>query len=267
MNTRAVERLNVENDLRRALERHELVLHYQPLVSMRSGQIVGMETLVRWRHPKRGLIQPGQFIAIAEETGLIVPIGEWVLYNACAQNKAWQLAGYPPLRVAVNLSPGQFTDHRELLKQISRVLTTTGLDPRYLEFEMTESLLLQNIEENLAILRKLGQLGTRISIDDFGTGYSSLSYLKRLPIDTIKIDRSFVRDIESDSDDAAIVSAIVAMARSLQLRVVAEGVETDGQFAAMQYLKCHEYQGFYYSKPVPAEEFARKFFGAVVQSR
>ncbi len=196
---------------------------------------------------------------MAEESGLIEPIGQWVLRSACQRAKAWQDAGYPPIKIAVNISARQLNKPREFSRGLSRILSSTGLDPRYLELEMTESLLLQNAEENIAVLRKLGQDGVRIAVDDFGTGYSSLSYLRQLPIDTLKIDRSFVRDIETDPGDAAIVDAVVAMAHSLKLQTTAEGVETRGQLEALQRLGCDEYQGYLFSRPVPAIEAAVRF--------
>ncbi|MGN2392485.1 bifunctional diguanylate cyclase/phosphodiesterase [Pelomicrobium sp. G1] len=259
MTARALQRLTVENDLRQALERNELVLHFQPQVNVMTGEVEGAEALLRWRHPEKGLVLPTRFIQIAEETGLIVPIGEWVLRAACAQCKAWNLAGYPHLRVSVNLSVGQFVRHADLPRAVTRALRDARLDPGQLELEITESLLVQNTEEHVATLQKLGRLGTSISVDDFGTGYSSLSYLKRLPIDALKIDRSFVRDLEADPDDAAIVRAVVALARSLRLKVVAEGVETQGQLDALRRLECDLYQGYLFSKPLPATEFEARF--------
>jgi|GEM_PF-1246451 len=261
MNIRAVERLNLENELRLAVQHRQFALCYQPQINMRTNEIVGAEALLRWPHPKTGQhIPPAQFIGVAEDTGLIVPIGEWVLRTACAQAKAWQNAGYPGMRITVNVSVGQFRANTSLADTIAEILDETGLDSKYLELEMTESLLFHNIEENVLLLTRLGQMGVRVSIDDFGTGYSSLSYLKQLPVDTIKIDSSFVRDIVTDENDAAIISAIIAMARRLKLRVIAEGVETIAQLNELRELQCDEYQGFFYSKPLPAEDFAREFF-------
>jgi diguanylate cyclase (GGDEF)-like protein/PAS domain S-box-containing protein len=259
MNVRAVERHTLETALRAGLERQEFTLYYQPLVDLRSGKIVGMEALLRWQHPERGVLSPATFMAVAEESGLIEPIGQWVLRTACQRAKAWLDNGYPPLKVAVNISPRELIRPREFARGISRILSSTGLDPRYLELEMTESLLVQNAEENIAVLRKLGQEGVRIAVDDFGTGYSSLSYLRQLPIDTLKIDRSFVRDIERDPKDVPIIRAIVAMAHSLGLQVTAEGVETRGQLDALARLDCDEYQGYLFSKPLPAVEIAARF--------
>ena len=259
MNVRAVERHTLETALRRAIERQEFVLYYQPQVDIRSNRVVGMEALLRWVHPERGLLTPITFIAVAEESGLIDPIGQWALRTACERAKAWQEAGYPPLKMAVNISPRQLLKPREFSRSITRILNATGLDPQYLELEMTESLLLHNAEENIAMLRKLGKDGVRIAVDDFGTGYSSLSYLRQLPIDTLKIDRTFVRDIESDPEDAAIIQAVVAMGHSLELQVTAEGVESLGQLQALARLGCDEYQGYLFSKPLPAVEIAGKF--------
>jgi EAL domain-containing protein (putative c-di-GMP-specific phosphodiesterase class I) len=259
LNRRAVERLQMENELRRALEREEFVLYYQPQVDLKTGDILALEALLRWRHPARGLVHPGKFIALAEETGLIVPLGEWVLNAACRQTKAWNDAGYTQLTLAVNLSAAQFVNNKGFAKMVSAILQTYQISPGQLEFEMTESMLLANVEENAQILRKLGELGTRITIDDFGTGYSSLSYLKRLPIDTVKIDRSYVRDIVADGDDLAIVSAIIAMAHNLKLSVIAEGVEKREQADSLRKLGCDGYQGHFFSKPLPAEYLEAKF--------
>jgi diguanylate cyclase (GGDEF)-like protein len=259
MNVRAVERHTLETALRLAIERQEFVLYYQPQVDIRTGKVVGMEALLRWVHPERGLLSPATFIAVAEESGLIEPIGQWVLRSACQRARAWQDAGYPPLKIAVNISPRQLLRPREFSRSLMRTLSATGLDPQYLELEMTESLLLHNAEENIAVLRKLGKDGVRIAVDDFGTGYSSLAYLRQLPIDTLKIDRTFVRDIESDPEDAAIIHAVVAMGHSLDLQVTAEGVESMGQLQALQHLGCDEYQGYLFSKPLPAVEIAAKF--------
>jgi diguanylate cyclase (GGDEF)-like protein/PAS domain S-box-containing protein len=256
MNVHTVERLALESDLRHALERKELVLHYQPKLDIGSGRITGMEALVRWQHPVKGLIAPLEFIPLAEETNLIVPIGEWVLKTACAQNKAWQEQGLPQLRVAVNLSARQFA-HAELLQDVARVLHETRLDPAFLEFEITESMVMQDTEHAVTLLAAFKAMGIHLSVDDFGTGYSSLSYLKRFPIDTVKIDRSFIRDIPQDADDAAITLAVIAMAHSLRLEVIAEGVETAAQRSFLLDHKCNEMQGNYFSKPVSAHEFVR----------
>jgi diguanylate cyclase (GGDEF)-like protein/PAS domain S-box-containing protein len=259
LNRRAVERLQMENELRRAIEREEFVLYYQPQVDLRTGEVLALEALLRWRHPGRGLVHPGKFISLAEETGLIVPLGEWVLNFACRQLNAWNEAGCPPLTLAVNLSAGQLVNNKGFAKTVAGILQSHHIPPAQLEFEMTESMLLANVEENAQILRKLGDLGTRITIDDFGTGYSSLSYLKRLPIDTVKIDRSFIRDIVADGDDAAIVSAIIAMAHNLKLKVIAEGVENRDQVENLRKLGCDGYQGHFFSKPLPPEYLEAKY--------
>jgi len=259
MNIRAVERHNLEMALRLALDRDEFQLFYQPQIDIATGRIAGSEALLRWRHPEKGLLPPSMFIDVAEETGLIEAIGQWVLRAACTQNRTWQNAGYPSLRVAVNISARQFNQPREFAKSIGRILSNSGLEPSHLELEMTESVLLHNADENIAVLKRLGTLGTRIAVDDFGTGYSSLSYLKQLPIHTLKIDRSFVRDLESDKDSEVIVNTIIAMGHSLKLRVTAEGVEHLAQLSALKRLGCDEYQGFLFAKPMPAQEFAQRF--------
>ncbi|MGH8728899.1 MAG: PAS domain S-box protein, partial [Burkholderiales bacterium] len=259
LNRRAVERLRMENELRRAIEREEFVLYYQPQVNLLSGEIFGLEALLRWRHPARGLVHPAKFIGLAEETGLIVPLGEWVLNAACRQMKVWNDSRYPRLTLAVNLSAGQLANNKGFAKMVAGVLQENQITAEQLEFEMTESILLANAEENTQTLKKLGDLGTRTTIDDFGTGYSSLSYLKRLPIDKVKIDRSFVRDIVVDSDDAAIVSAIIAMAHNLKLAVIAEGVENREQVERLRALGCDGYQGHFFSKPLPAEYLEAKY--------
>jgi diguanylate cyclase (GGDEF)-like protein/PAS domain S-box-containing protein len=256
MYVHSLERLELDSDLRRALERKEFLLHYQPRIDIVSGRITGMEALVRWQHPTKGLIPPMQFIPLAEETGLIVPIGEWVLKTACARNKSWQEQGLPPLRIAVNLSARQFA-HENLLQDVSRVLDETGLNPAALEFEITESMVMHNPEHAVNLLTRLKAMGIHLAIDDFGTGYSSLSYLKRFPLDSVKIDRSFIRDLPGDADDAAITRAIIAMAHSLRLEVIAEGVETEEQLHFLRDHGCDEMQGYYFSEPVPEHEFVR----------
>ena len=258
MNARAQERLSVENFLRLALKRNELVLHYQPRMKVATGELVGVEALIRWQHPRRGLLGPGKFIDVAEDSGLIVPIGEWVIATACAQVSAWQRA-LPGLRLSVNLSVGQVVDGERLYEAVGQALELSGMQPSTLEIEVTESHLMQNIEDKAVLLNRLGKLGVGIAIDDFGTGYSSLSYLKRLPVDSIKIDSSFVRDIEDDPNDEAIIRAILAMAHSLRLSVVAEGVETPAQFRALKQLGCDEYQGFLESPALPPADFAKKY--------
>jgi diguanylate cyclase (GGDEF)-like protein len=262
MDVRAMERLSLEVSLRRAVERNELVLHYQPRVEVKTGRIVGVEALVRWNHPELGRISPLEFIPLAEETGLIVPIGEWILRAACEQNKRWQNAGIAPVRMAVNLSAVQFRQ-RDLYESVTRTLAATGLDPRWLEFELTESLLMRDAESGVKLLERFKSLGMQLSIDDFGTGYSSLSYLKRFPIDALKVDQSFVREMTSSSDDAALVTAIILMGRSLRLRVVAEGVETRSQLGLLRILQCDEIQGYLVSRPVEADDMATLLTGAV----
>ncbi|MGB8954143.1 MAG: EAL domain-containing protein, partial [Tumebacillaceae bacterium] len=254
MNDYAFERLQLEKDLRKALEREEFLVYYQPQIHISTGRIIGMEALVRWQHPERGMVSPGQFIPLAEETRLIIPLGEWVLRTACAQNKAWQDAGFPHVRVSVNLSAHQFLEPN-LAQMIKQVLDETGLAPKYLDLEITESITMNNIDRAIATMYELANLGIQISIDDFGTGYSSLSYLKKFPIHTLKIDQSFVRDIPNDSDDGAIATAIIAMAHSLNLNVIAEGVETADQLEFLGERGCDEMQGFLISRPVPATDF------------
>jgi len=254
MNVRAMERLVLENGLHHALERDEFLLHYQPQVDLQTGEITGMEALVRWQHPELGLVSPAMFIPVAEDSGLIVALGEWVLRTACAQNKAWQLAGLKPISIAVNLSARQFRQP-DLVEMVAAILRETGLDPVCLELELTESLVMQDVEATIATLSRLKAMGLKLSVDDFGTGYSSLSYLKRFPIDTLKIDQSFVRDITTDPDDAAIAKAIISMAHDMQLRVIAEGVETEAQKSFLRLRRCDEMQGYFFSRPVPAVEF------------
>jgi diguanylate cyclase (GGDEF)-like protein len=258
MNERVNERLALEAALRRALERNELALHYQPIVTLKSGEIVGAEALVRWMHPEWGLVRPARFIPLAEETGLIVTIGEWVLREACRQTRAWIDAGLEPGKVSVNLSVRQFRQEG-LVRTVSRILEDTRLDPSKLDMELTESMVMHNVDAAIAILQGLKQLGVGLSLDDFGTGYSSLSYLKDLPIDTLKIDRSFVRDIGAgeDADDGVLAQAIISLGHALQLKVVAEGVETDAQMRFLRRNGCDEVQGFFYGEPVSPDAHAR----------
>ncbi|MDQ2695060.1 MAG: EAL domain-containing protein, partial [Pseudomonadota bacterium] len=256
MNAAAVERLALESSLRHAIDRGELLLYYQPQMELASGRLLGMEALIRWQHPHRGLVPPARFIPVAEEVGLILPIGEWVLRQACQQHRRWQEAGYGPVRVAVNLSARQFRQGT-LLEVLTRILRETAMPPSLLELELTEGMLMQHTQETVETLRALNRLGIRITIDDFGIGYSSLSYLKRFPIHKLKVDRSFVRDITVDPDDAAIVSAIIAMAHGLKLNVIAEGVETAEQLTFLRQQQCDAIQGFYYSPPLPADALVR----------
>jgi diguanylate cyclase (GGDEF)-like protein len=255
MNVHTVERLELESDLRHALERNEFLLHYQPKVEIATGLITGIEALLRWKHPRRGLVSPMDFIPLAEETGLIVPIGEWVLAAACARTKAWQNQGLPKLDVAVNLSARQFADPM-LLPKLTRIIRASGLNPSSLELEITESLVMSHGESAVAVLQKLKSIGVQIAIDDFGTGYSSLAYLKRFPIDTIKVDRSFIRDIPADPGDRKITRAIIAMAHSLRLKVVAEGVETAAQLKFLRNQRCDAVQGYFLHRPLPEAEVA-----------
>lgn len=254
MNARSFERLALETSLRRALEHKELELYYQPLMDADGRLMIGVEALVRWNHPELGLIHPNQFISLAEETGLIVQIGEWVLRTACQQARTWLDEGYRPLRISVNLSPRQFRQS-DFMNIINDIIRETGFDPHWLEMEVTESMLMQNTEDNIVLLNQLKVLGISIAVDDFGTGYSSLSYLKRLPIDTLKIDRSFVNDVTDNNDDAAIVDAIISLAQSLSLKVIAEGVEKTEQQDFLRDHHCNEMQGFLFSHPLPAAQF------------
>jgi diguanylate cyclase (GGDEF)-like protein len=253
MNAHASERLLIEGNLRKALERNELLVYYQPKVDLSTGLISGLEALVRWDHPDFGLVSPNRFIPIAEETGLIIPIGEWVLRTACVQTRSWQQHGFPELHVTVNVSARQLK-HPGLVDMVNRVLQETGLNPQSLGFELTESSIMQDAEAMIGRLAKLKSLGIQLSLDDFGTGYSSLSYLKRFPIDTLKIDQAFIRDITANPDAAAIVTAIIAMAQKLKLRVVAEGVETEAQVAVLREQGCNESQGYVCSQPLPPTE-------------
>ena len=264
MNLATCQRLAMETHLRQALERQELSLHYQPQIDLVSGRVIGMEALLRWDSPALGSIPPVRFIPLAEETGLILPIGEWVLETACQQARKWHQAGFTGLRMAVNISACQFKQ-ADFVDRIDRILQTTGLPPEHLEIELTESIVMERSEETLLTLTDLKVRGIKLAIDDFGTGYSMLSYLKYFPIDRIKIDRSFVRDITTDSDDAAITEAIVVMAHSLKLRVVAEGVETEEQLEFLRRCGCEEVQGYYFSRPHPvdrSELFLSRHFSA-----
>jgi diguanylate cyclase (GGDEF)-like protein len=253
MNARALEVLGMENSLRRALDRDEFLLHYQPKASVTDGCIVGVEALLRWRNPDGGLVSPGEFMFVLEETGLIAQVGEWVLKHVCLQIKAWEDAGIVPVPVAVNLAARQF-NAKDFGPNIGKLLAEQKVNPGLLELEITESSLMTNAEETARTLEYLSEIGVGVSIDDFGTGYSSLSYLKRFPLDALKIDRSFVRDLTTDNDDATITRAVISMAHSLGLKVTAEGVETAEQLAFLTEHGCDEIQGYYFSRPLPAAE-------------
>jgi diguanylate cyclase (GGDEF)-like protein/PAS domain S-box-containing protein len=253
LNVRALERHSLESGLHRALEREELMLHYQPKVNLETGEIVGVEALIRWLHPDLGLVPPAEFIPIAEECGLIVPIGRWVLRQACHQAQAWQDIGLAPIRIGVNISAVELRA-KDFIADISVILAETGLEANYLELELTETYLMQDSTSTLAVLRDLKQIGIKLALDDFGTGYSSLSHLKRFPIDTLKIDQSFVRNIVTNSDDASIVCAVISMGKNLHMRVVAEGVETRAQLAFLKNHSCPFGQGYYFSQPLTGRE-------------
>ena len=255
LNAHSRQRLSVESDLRKALERGEMRLYYQPKYCVQSGRVSGAEALVRWQHPERGLVGPQDFIPVAEESGLIVPLGDWVLRAACEQIKAWQSAGLATPRVAVNVSSHQFREHR-LAETVQHALEASGVDPQYLTIEITESVIMENAQQNLDELSQIKLTGVKLSIDDFGTGYSSLSYLMRFPLDELKIDRSFLATIGEAGNKGLLVVAVIAIARSLGLNVVAEGVETDEQLEFLKAQACNEFQGFLFSKPVPADAFA-----------
>jgi diguanylate cyclase (GGDEF)-like protein/PAS domain S-box-containing protein len=256
MNVRAVERQSIEESLRRALERHELALHYQPIVNLKTGEITGAEALIRWTHPVQGLIPPGKFIPIAEDCGLILPIGNWVLREACRQARAWEEAGLSLTTMAVNISAMEFRA-AHFLEGVFAILEETELNPSSLELELTESSLMKRVECTESILSALRARGVQVAVDDFGTGYSSLSYLRKFPIDALKIDQSFVRQITTAPDDTAIVTAVISMGRSLKLRVIAEGVETQEELTFLQAHQCDEAQGYYFGRPMPPDQFAK----------
>ncbi len=256
MNRQAVERQSLEGSLRHAVERGEFLLHYQPKINLFTGQITGAEALIRWQHPERGLVSPAQFVPIAEDCGLILPIGRWVLREACKQAREWQCAGLPFKRVSVNVSATEFRA-KTFLEDVGTTLRESGLEARYLDLELTEGVLMQNAKSTASVLQELKSMGVHLAVDDFGTGYSSLSYLRQFPIDVLKIDQSFVRQISDDPNDSAIVRAIIDMGKNLKKRVIAEGIETQEQLALLQSWHCAEGQGYLFSRPVPAAPFAR----------
>jgi diguanylate cyclase (GGDEF)-like protein len=258
MNAASVERFIIENQLRKALSRNEFQVHYQPQVDITNGEIVGVEALVRWMHPDKGLLFPETFIPLAEETSLIVPIGEWILHTACLQSMGLKEVSCESFRMAVNISSIQLKQ-KDFVETVVRTIHDVGLDPCCLQLELTESIIMENVETNINTLHELRAYGLRLSIDDFGTGYSSLSYLKRLPVNTLKIDKSFVKDIEKDPDSTAIVKAIIALAHNLNLQVTAEGVETEQQLAFLQKYRCDYIQGYLFCKPLPANELIQFF--------
>jgi EAL domain-containing protein (putative c-di-GMP-specific phosphodiesterase class I) len=253
MNEDSLEQLALEADLRKAIPDNQLVLFYQPQIIAKTGKMMGVEALVRWQHPSRGLLGPDKFIPIAESTGLIAPLGEWLLNEACRQNKSWQQQGFPMISMAVNVSNCQFIQH-DLLNVVRYGLKQTGLEPRYLELELTETSIMQAEDSAIDTLLAIKELGVRIAMDDFGTGFSSLNALRRFPIDCLKIDRCFIRSIVNNSDDIAIVSAIITMAKSLNMKIVAEGIEDKEQLKVLQQLSCDVIQGFLISKPVTSQD-------------
>jgi EAL domain-containing protein (putative c-di-GMP-specific phosphodiesterase class I) len=265
MNIRAVERQSIEEDLRHALESQEFALYYQPQVNLTTGAISGAEALIRWTHSTRGPISPAQFIPVAEDCGLIVPIGAWVLREACAQARAWMDASLPATSMAVNISALAFRSEN-FLETLFAILDETGLDPRYLELELTESVFMKRAEPAASILQTFRERGVRVAIDDFGTGYSSLSYLRRFPVDALKIDQSFLHRNGTDDVDAPIVKAVIGLARGLNLRVIAEGVETLQEAAFLRAHRCDEAQGYYFSRPVPAHEYASLLRNGIPES-
>ncbi len=265
MSVKLAERQSLEYGLRHALEHQEFVLHYQPIMSMGTGAMTGIEALIRWHRPQRGFVPPTHFIPIAEESGLIVPIGRWVLREGCRQVRAWRDAGLPPVRIAINISAVELRT-KDFVAGVRAILAETGFEPNYLELELTETFLMEDSASTVAVLQALKDMGVQLALDDFGTGYSSLSYLKRFPIDSLKIDRSFVRDLTTDAENASIVSAVIGMGNSLRMRVVAEGVETQEQLAFLQGHSCPEGQGYYFSQPVNAGEFTQLLERLVVEA-
>jgi EAL domain-containing protein (putative c-di-GMP-specific phosphodiesterase class I) len=265
MNVRAVERQVIEESLQYALERNEFTLYYQPKVALDTGEITGAEALLRWTHPIRGPISPGEFIPIAEDSGLILPIGNWVLREACKQMRRWIDAGLPAIAVAVNVSAMEFRDEA-FLEGVFAALADSKLNPRFLELELTESVLMKHAESTVSILKTLRAKGVRVAVDDFGTGYSSLSYLRKFPIDALKIDQSFIRQITTTPLEMTIVTAVIGMGRSLNLRVVAEGVEDDAELRFLQAHHCDEAQGYYFGRPMPAPGFAKLLTSGVAES-
>ncbi len=265
MNVKAVERQSLEGRLRRAIEREEFLLHYQPRVNLNTGEITGVEALIRWQQADRGLVLPAQFVPLAENCGLIVQIGRWVLHEACRQARAWQDAGLPRIPVAVNVSAVEFRD-KNFLDGVRATLQKTGLEARYLELELTESVLMEHVESNTSVLQALKPMGLHLAVDDFGTGYSSLSYLRQFPIDILKIDQSFVDQITADPNDATIVSAIIGMGKGLRQRVIAEGVATREQLAFLWGQRCAEGQGNFLSCPLAAAPFANLLQTGITKS-
>jgi EAL domain-containing protein (putative c-di-GMP-specific phosphodiesterase class I) len=258
MNAKALERIILESQLHKALKEEEFTVYYQPQVSNQSGRVVGIEALVRWNSKELGLVEPGRFLPLAEEIGLVIQIDQWVMREACRQHKLWLDAGFPPVTLAINISGQQFMKN-ELLETVTSVLKESGLDPGLLELELTEGVLMAHTERTVKTLQALKEMGVRLAIDDFGTGFSSLSYLKRFPLDVLKIDRTFINDITTDPDDAAITLATIEMAHTLKLKVIAEGVETKPQLDFLTKNGCDMYQGYLFSKPIPSTELPRLF--------
>ena len=257
MSAKTFERLSMETNLRHALEREEFVQYYQPQLDLVTRKVIGVEALLRWQHPDLGLIMPSEFISILEDTGLIVPVGEWVLRNACLQAQAWNDAELEPLRMAVNISSRQFNE-RKFVDMLRHILEDTGLKPSLLELEITESILMQDVGTTVSTLNAISDMGVRLAVDDFGTGYSSLSYLKRFPIDTLKIDQSFIHDIDQDPDDATLVEAIIALGAALRLNIVAEGVESEVQADFLKIHHCDCIQGYLFSSPQAAQDLEKQ---------